>query len=127
MFFRIAADAVVVVHLGFILFVVFGGLLALRWRMIAWFHIPAAIWGALIEFGGWICPLTPLENVLRRAGGASGYGGGFIAHYVMPLIYPVALNRAMQLIMGIAVVILNGVVYAFVVKRSMAGMQDRSE
>jgi hypothetical protein len=117
MFFRVAADLVVVLHLGFILFVVFGGLLVLRWRVLAWFHIPAAVWGALIEFAGWICPLTPLENILRRASGVAGYGGGFIDHYLMPIIYPVILNRAIQIGMGVVVIVLNGAIYAFALKR----------
>jgi hypothetical protein len=84
---RIAADVVVVAHLVFILFVVLGGWIALRWPKIAWIHIPAAIWGALIEFAGWICPLTPLENWLREASGETGYKGGFIEHYIVPIVY----------------------------------------
>lgn len=116
----IAAYVIVMLHLGFILFVVFGGLLVLRWRLCALFHIPAAIWGALIEFGGWICPLTPLENLLRRASGGGGYGGGFIEHYLMPLIYPVVLNRTLQITAGIFVVILNIVIYGWVLKRRYA-------
>lgn len=117
MLYRVAADFVVVHHLGFVLFVVFGGLPVFRWRYLAWFHIPAAIWGALIEFGGWICPLTPLENLLRRASGTAGYSGSFVDHYLIPIIYPVVLNRSIQIIMGVAVVVLNVVIYAFVYRR----------
>lgn len=119
MFYRIGADIIVALHLGFILFVALGGLLVLRWRVCAWFHIPAALWGTLIEFGGWICPLTPLENLLRRASGAAGYGGGFIHHYVMPIIYPVVLNRTIQVILGCAVIVLNGALYGVVIARSI--------
>jgi hypothetical protein len=93
MLFRVLADIVVVLHLGFILFVVLGGLVVFRWKWFVWIHIPAAIWGALIEFGGWLCPLTPLENLLRRVSGAAGYSGGFAAHYILLLVYPVILNR----------------------------------
>jgi hypothetical protein len=85
---RIAADLVVLAHLGFILFVILGGLLVLRWPRMAWIHLPAVIWGALIEFAGWICPLTPLENWLREASGTAGYQGGFIEHYLVPIVYP---------------------------------------
>ena len=126
MFLRVAADLVVVAHLGFILFVVFGGLLALRWRVFAWFHIPVAVWGVLIEFGRWICPLTPLENYLRRASGTAGYGGGFIDHYLIPVIYPVVLNRGIQIILGVAVLVLNVVIYFFVFKRRLKVRKDNA-
>ena len=126
MFHRIGADFVVVLHLSFILFVVFGGFLALRWRVLAWFHIPAAIWGVLIEFGRWICPLTPLENYLRRASGTAGYGGGFIDHYLIPVIYPVVLNRSIQIILGVTVVVLNVVIYFFVFRRRLKVRKDNA-
>ena len=124
MFFRIAADLVVVFHFGFILYVILGGLLVLRWPVLAWFHIPAALWGALIEFAGWICPLTPLENLLRRASGTAGYGGGFIDHYLIPIIYPVVLNRSIQIVLGVAVVVLNVVIYVFVFRRRLKVRKD---
>ncbi len=108
---KIAADALVLAHLGFILFVIGGGFLALRWRRLVWLHLPCAVWGALIEFAGWVCPLTPLENSLRIAGGESGYDSGFIDHYIMPLIYPVGLDRGMQIALGVGVVAINLVVY----------------
>lgn len=113
MFFRLAADAVLIGHLAFVLFVVFGGLLALRWPPIAWVHIPVALYGAAIEFLGFVCPLTPLENSLRRAGGEAGYAGGFIDHYITAAIYPAGLTRAIQLCLGIAVLMLNGAIYFF--------------
>ena len=117
MFARLAADAVVVIHFAFILFVVFGGLAALRWRIAVVLHLPAAIWGALVEFTGWICPLTPLEKMLRRAAGQAGYEGGFIAHYLTPLIYPAGLTRTGQIGLGIAVVTLNLVIYSLVIRK----------
>jgi hypothetical protein len=112
MFARFAADLVVLLHLGFILFVILGGLLALRWPRLAWIHLPAAMWGALIEFAGWICPLTPLENWLREAGGAAGYPGGFIENYIVPLVYPTGLSRETQVFLGVGVVLVNCVAYA---------------
>ncbi|MFH1495041.1 MAG: DUF2784 domain-containing protein [Pseudomonadota bacterium] len=108
----IAADLVVLLHFGFILFVVLGGFFALKWRWLAWLHVPAALWGALIEFTGWICPLTPLENLLRQAGGDRGYTSGFIEHYLLPLIYPADLTRELQFALGMGVVILNVLVYS---------------
>ncbi len=111
MFASLAAGFVVLLHALFILFVVFGGLLVLKWPKVAWFHIPAAVWGTLIEFCGWICPLTPLENMLRRAGDSNTYSGGFIDNYLMPIIYPPGLTRETQWILGAAVALLNIVVY----------------
>ena len=111
MFSRFAADVVVLVHLAFILFVAAGGLLVLRWPRLAWMHVPAIIWGALIEFAGWICPLTPLENRLRAAAGEAAYSGGFIDRYIMPIVYPAGLTRGMQLALGVAVIAVNLVIY----------------
>ncbi len=105
------ADAVVVLHLAFILFVVLGGLAVLRWPWLAWLHVPAAVWGALIEFAGWVCPLTPFENFLRERGGAVGYTGGFIDHYITAIIYPQGLTRAMQFGIGALVLAINVFVY----------------
>lgn len=110
-FYGVLADAVVVFHFGFVLFVVLGGLLVLRWPRLAWLHVPAALWGALIEFAGWICPLTPLEKSLRRMGGGAGYQGGFIEHYVLPVLYPRGLTRSVQLMLGAVVVAINVYVY----------------
>ncbi len=89
---RLAADAVVLVHLAFVVFVVVGGFLAIRWPRIAWLHVPAALWGAWAELTATICPLTPLENALRRRAGETGYEGGFIEHYLIPLLYPAGLT-----------------------------------
>jgi uncharacterized protein DUF2784 len=113
-----AADLVVVLHFGFVLFVVFGGLLVLWWPRVAYLHVPAAIWGALIEFTGWICPLTPLENALRARAGQAGYQGGFVEHYILPALYPTALTRKIQLLLGAIVLLLNLAIYAYVLRRS---------
>jgi Protein of Unknown function (DUF2784) len=111
MLFGALADVVVLLHLGFIAFVLAGGLLALRWRRVAWVHVPAAVWGTAIEIGGWICPLTPLENSLRVAAGAQGYSGSFVEHYVLPLVYPSSLSRFTQLVLAAIVLVLNLLVY----------------
>lgn len=114
MFYRFLADLVVVLHLGFVLFVVLGGLLALRWPRAAWFHLPAAIWGAGIEFVQGICPLTPLEHHFRRLGGEAGYAGGFVEHYLLPVLYPAGLNQNVQWGLGSFVVLLNVAIYTVV-------------
>jgi hypothetical protein len=111
MLYRALADAVLVLHLAFILFVMLGGLLVLRRPWLAWLHLPAAIWGALIEFAGWICPLTPLEIQLRVLAGEDAYRGGFISHYVMTLIYPDGLTREIQWLLGTLVLAVNAAVY----------------
>jgi len=115
--YRALADLVLVVHLTFVLFVVLGGLLVLRWPRAAWLHVPAAIWGVLIEYTGWICPLTPLENSFRTRGGEMGYSGGFIEHYIQPLLYPAGLTRSTQLVLGSLVLVLNLTAYGIVVSR----------
>jgi hypothetical protein len=112
------ADLVVGVHFLFVLFVVLGGLLVLRWPRVAYLHIPAAVWGALIELAGWVCPLTPLEQWLRRRAGGAGYSGGFIEHYILPVLYPSALTRPIQLILGFLVIAANLGIYAYVFRRS---------
>jgi len=114
MIYQFLADAVLLLHLLFILFVVGGGLLLLRWRWVALLHLPAAIWGALIEFMGWYCPLTPLENHLRQLAGQSGYEGGFIEHYLLPVIYPDGLTGEVQILLGIFVVVVNVGIYTYI-------------
>jgi hypothetical protein len=115
--YRIAADLAVVAHLAFILFVFLGGLLVLRWPRAAWAHIPAAAWGVLVEVGGFYCPLTPLENRLRQAGGEAGYDGGFVEHYLLPVLYPDGLTREIQLLLGLAVLLANLAVYGVILHR----------
>ena len=117
---RIAADAVLLVHLAFVLFVVFGGLLVLRWRKLAWAHVPAALWGALVELNGWICPLTPLEVALRESAGDAGYRGDFLQHYIVALLYPEELTRTMQLGLGGLVVLINAAIYVVILRRARA-------
>ncbi|MEO9335662.1 DUF2784 domain-containing protein [Ectopseudomonas guguanensis] len=117
MFWRTAADALVLVHLGFILFVLLGGLLLLRWPRLIWLHLPAVAWGILVECLHLGCPLTPWENQLRRLAGQAGYDGGFIEHYLIPLIYPAGLTPQLQLWLGALVVLINLAVYAWLVRR----------
>lgn len=121
MIWRLAADAVVLVHLGFILFVLFGGLLVLRWRWLAFLHLPAATWGVAVELLHLYCPLTPLENNFRRAAGEVGYAGGFVEHYLIPLIYPAGLTPQIQLYLGGLVLAINLSVYAWLLVRWLRG------
>jgi hypothetical protein len=115
MLYRFLADVTVVLHLAFVVFVVLGGLLVLRRRRLVFLHLPAAIWGILIELGGWVCPLTPLENRFRRLGGEAGYEGGFVEHYLLPVLYPSGLTRGHQIWLGILVGLLNLAVYGLVI------------
>ena len=114
MWFRILADALVAVHLLFIIFVLFGGLLVVKWRYVSLVHIPAALWAAWVEYKGWVCPLTPLENWFRQKAGMEGYQKSFIDQYLIPVIYPAALNREWQMVLGTIVVILNVTIYSWV-------------
>ena len=117
MLYQALANLVVVTHVAFILFALLGGLLALRWRWMPWVHLPAACWGTAIEFFGWFCPLTPLENSLRRASGSAGYYGGFIERHLVPMIYPAEFTREFQLFLGCVLVAFNLVVYLAVWRR----------
>lgn len=110
------ADALVVVHLLFVAFVMAGGFLLLRWPGLAGLHLPAALWGAWIEFSGGICPLTPLENRLHAEAGEAGYRGGFVEHYLLPLLYPAELTPALQQCLRWAVLAVNGVAYALALR-----------
>ena len=116
---KILADLVVVLHFLFIVFAIFGGVLALRWRWIPWLHLPCVTWGAAVELTGRVCPLTPLENSLRAAGGAAGYPGGFIEHYLLAVIYPASLTREIQLALAGILLSLNAAVYFFVWRRAL--------
>jgi hypothetical protein len=117
MLYRTLADLTVLAHGAFIVFVVLGGFLVLRWRRVAWIHLPCAFWGALIEFQGWICPLTPLENRFRQLAGEIGYAGGFIEHYLIPVIYPTGLTREVQYALGAFVILMNIVAYGLVLRQ----------
>jgi hypothetical protein len=110
--YGILADLVLIVHALFVIFVVFGGLAVLRWRRLAWLHLPAAVWGVAIELGGWVCPLTYLENYFRRLGGESGYSGTFIEQYLEPLLYPLGLTEYSRLFLGLAAFLVNFMIYA---------------
>jgi hypothetical protein len=111
MFYSLLADLTVLLHALFVLFVIFGGLAVLRRPRLAWLHLPAAVWGTTIEFGGWVCPLTYLENYLRYRGGAASYEGSCIQHYLEPILYPLGLTARSQVIMGVVVLGINIAVY----------------
>jgi uncharacterized membrane protein YhhN len=112
-----AADLVVLLHFLFVLFVVLGGILVLRWPKLAYVHLPVALYGGLIEFLGWVCPLTPLEKRLRESAGLQGYEGGFVEHYILPVMYPAGLTRGVQLALGALVILINLAIYALVVRQ----------
>ena len=118
--YRLLADLVLIFHATFVVFVVLGGLLTLRWPRMAWLHVPVVLWGAGIEFVGGICPLTPLENHWRRLAGEQGYQGGFVDHYVVAFLYPDGLTRTHQIVVGLLVLTLNVAIYAWALKRRRA-------
>lgn len=118
MIYRVLADAVLLLHLCFVLFVMLGGFAVLHAPRLAWVHVPVVLWGSAIEFFGWICPLTPLENWLRETGGEAGYPGDFVGRYLLPLIYPAGLTRGVQLVLGVLVVAVNGAVYFVLWRRA---------
>ncbi len=121
MLFRLGADLALIAHLAFILFVLGGGILVLRWRWMALLHLPAVAWAIGIELTGGTCPLTHLENALRLRGGIEGYGGGFVEHYLLPLIYPAGLNRNLQLALAGAVGLINLAIYGGLLWRGRRG------
>ena len=116
MLYRVLATTVAIVHFAFILFVIVGGVLVLRWPRLALVHIPAAIWGALIEFAGWYCPLTNLENYFLRRAGLAGYTEGFVAHYLFAIIYPAGLTRGLEVAIGLLVVVVNATIYVRLIR-----------
>ncbi len=118
--YHFLADAVAFVHLLFVVFVIAGGLAVARWPRVAWFHLPAALWGALVEVMGWICPLTPLEDRFRMLGGAGAVQNDFVTRYLLPALYPERLTRAVQRVLGALVVAVNVAVYGFVLRRRSA-------
>ena len=122
MIYRLLADLTVVLHLAFILFAVSGGLLVLRWGRLAWLHLPAAFWGAAVELFGWYCPLTGVENWLRRAAGDAGYGAGFVEQYLLPVVYPARLTPGIQVALGLLLVAVNVIIYVLAWRR-----RDRHE
>jgi len=114
MLYSIAADVLLVLHLAFVVFVMLGGLLLLKWRWLIFLHLPAVAWGILVELRGWLCPLTPLEQHFRTLAGETAYSGGFIQHYLLPLIYPAGLTREVQTILAMVVIATNLVIYTVV-------------
>ena len=114
MAYRLQADMLVFLHFAFILFILFGGLIVLWRRWVIWLHLSSAAWGVVIEFTGWVCPLTPWENALQAKAGQIGYGGGFIEHYLVSLIYPVGLTPQIQVCLGVIVLALNIGIYGYV-------------
>jgi hypothetical protein len=114
MLYLFLSDLIVVAHFGFVLFAVLGGLLVLKWKGMAWLHVPALLWAALLELGGWMCPLTPLENWLREKGGGLVYRTGFIEHYILPLLYPAILTRNLQIFLGLLVLGINLGIYGWI-------------
>ncbi|HXF95835.1 MAG TPA: DUF2784 domain-containing protein [Gemmatimonadales bacterium] len=121
MLWRLLANLVVLVHGLSILFIVFGGFLTWRWRWLAWVHGPFAVWGILIEYFGWVCPLTPLENHFRAKAGLAGYSGGFVEHYLLPVIYPAGLTPRVQFVLGTLVLAVNLVAYTGFAYRGWKG------
>ena len=116
MLYQTLATLVALLHGAFILFVIIGGAAVLRWPKLAWIHLPAAIWGMLIEFAGWYCPLTSIENALLRRAGLAGYSDGFVAHYLFAVIYPSGLTRGMEIAIGLFVLVVNVTVYVKVLR-----------
>ncbi len=126
MLYHLLANTLVVVHLAFVGFVMLGGLLVLRWPRVMWAHLPAALWGTIIEFGGFVCPLTPLENYFRQQAGLVEYQTGFVERYLLPVLYPAQITRSVQIVLGIGVITINLCVYAWILhrwkRRKMSGM-----
>lgn len=118
MLYGILADLIVCLHIAFVLFVVFGGLLVIKWPKLMWLHLPAVAWGAFVEFSGWICPLTPLENWLRAQAGEVTYTGDFIVRSLTSILYPVALTQEIQLILGTALLAVNLAIYGWLWRTS---------
>jgi hypothetical protein len=121
MLYRVLAELVVLVHAVFVVFVVLGGFLAWRWHAVAWVHVPCALWGIAIEYGGWVCPLTPLENYLRGRAGLAGYPGGFLEQYLIPLLYPAELTPPTQVALGTVALLVNLIAYAVLLRRALRG------
>jgi len=126
MFYRIAADMVLMTHFAFILLVVAGALAVFRYPWFVWIHVPAASWGAFVELTGRICPLTTLENFLRIHAGQEGYANSFVEQYILPVIYPVGLTRQVQLLLAGLVVAVNAIIYATILLRKRAAPQNQN-
>ena len=114
MLWQILAEVVLLIHFAFIVFVIIGGWFTRKWRWLLWVHLPAVLWAIALEFGGWICPLTPLENYLRQSSGETGYSGGFLEHYLLSIVYPEGLTPEIQIYLGLGVLLINIVAYSLV-------------
>ena len=131
MLYSAVANLLMLVHFCFILFVILGGLLLFWWPRLVFVHLPTAAWGVMIELNHWICPLTPLEQSMRRAAGQDGYTGGFIDHYINPLIYPEGLTPQIQQVLGFSLLLLNAVIYGiwllqrFIVRKRVPALKKR--
>jgi hypothetical protein len=123
--YHLAADLLLIVHLAFVGFVLFGALLVLRWPRLLWFHVAAVLWGVLVEFTGVVCPLTPVEVRLRQLGGEVGYQGDFIGHYLTTMLYPAGLTRALQIGLGLVALVPNAVAYGYLLLRKKRMAQQR--
>ena len=120
--YLVLADLILLLHVAFVIFAVLGAHLAMRWRSLLWIHVAAVIWAAIVEFFGWVCPLTPLENWLRDRAGGDSYSADFIAHYVVPALYPQGLTREVQIALGIFVLLINLIIYGWLFQhRTKAG------
>ena len=115
--YNVLANAIVLAHFLFIAFVICGGLLVIRWPRLAFVHLPAAVWGAVVEIFGWVCPLTPLENHFRLLEGDSSYRGDFIARYLLPVIYPENLTTEIQQLLGGIVIVVNVIFYTIAIRK----------
>jgi hypothetical protein len=113
MLYHIGADLVLLLHFSFVLFVLLGGLLLIKWPKLMWLHLPAVAWGAFVEFSGWICPLTPLENWLRAQAGEATYAEDFLVRSLSSILYPAALTHDIQVVLGTVVLIVNLSIYSW--------------
>lgn len=111
---RLFADIILFFHFAFVVFAIFGGLIVLYKRRVAWVHVPVVLWSSAINLAGRVCPLTPLENFFRSAAGQAGYKGGFMEHYIMPLIYPGGMPRELEIVAGVSILIWNGFMYLYI-------------
>jgi hypothetical protein len=119
MVYRTFADLVLIVHFAFIVFAVFGAFLVVRWHWLVWIHVPLALWAVVVEFTGWPCPLTPLEHWLRIKSGVAVQNIGFVEEYLLPLLYPAALTRRLQIVLGSIVLGMNGLIYSWALRRHL--------
>ena len=126
MIYRWLADALVVFHLAFVGFVLAGAVLVVRRRWLALLHVPAFVWGAVVELNAWTCPLTPWEQHLRRLAGQRGYEGGFVEHYLIPVLYPAGLDPRIQLVLGLVVIVVNIILYGWVLALRAGGARNGS-